>query len=126
MNLPIRLLKFWYPNALGVFLLTWHNLMNLLEEDLAVGLMFKLLFVPLFHDSSFVGKGMSFVFRSIRILIGLLAFALMSVLLFLLAISWFVAPIGIFIAIFFSQFLLILFGGFLVVGASLFIQHLIV
>src|SRR5260221_6781243 len=100
MNLPIRLLKFWYPNSLEVFLRTWHNLMTLLEEDLAVGLMFKLLFVPLFHDSSFVGKGLSFCFRSVRILMGLLAFALMSLLLFCLALLWFTAPVGIILAIF--------------------------
>ncbi len=125
MNIPARLIKFWYPNALEVFLRSWHNLMNLLEEDLAVGLMFKLLFVPLFHDSSFVGKGLSFCFRSIRIFMGLIAFALISLLLFLLALLWFAAPLGILIAFFFFKQLVLVFGVLLLVGVSLFIQHLL-
>ena len=63
LTLPINLLKFWYPGAVAFFLRTWKNLVLFLEEDLAVGLMWKLLFTPLFHDSSFVGRVLSFIFN---------------------------------------------------------------
>ena len=57
--LPIHLLNFWYLEGLFFFARTWKNTILFLEEDLAVGLMYKLLFVPLFHDSSFVGAILS-------------------------------------------------------------------
>src|SRR5260221_1263738 len=102
MNLPVRLIKFYYPEALNIFLISWKNLMSLLEEDLAVGLMLKLLFVPLFHDSSFVGKGLSFVFRSLRIFIWLLSFAFLTVFVFLTALIWFISPVGFLFSVIFT------------------------
>lgn len=67
--------------------------MLFLEEDLAVLLMWRLLFVPLFHDSSIVGRVLSFIFRFFRILIGLFAFAISSLILLTIAIYWFGLPI---------------------------------
>ncbi len=64
-----------------------------LEEDLAVGLMRKLLFVPLFHDTTFVGRILSFLFRFSRVLIGLFAFFIATVLVIVLAMGWLVLPI---------------------------------
>jgi len=64
LHIPIHLVEFWYPEGIAFFLRTWKNLMLFLEEDLAVTLMFKLLFVPLFHDSSFAGRILSFFFSS--------------------------------------------------------------
>lgn len=90
--LPIHLIKFWYPESIEVFIRTWKNLILYLEEDLAVGLMVKLLFTPLFHDSSFVGRGLSIIFRMGRILIGLFAFALATVLMISIAIYWLILP----------------------------------
>jgi len=66
-----------------------------LEEDLAVSLMWKLLFVPLFHDLSIIGKVLSFIFRILRILTGLFAFAIASVGLLCLAVIWFTLPVGV-------------------------------
>src|SRR3989344_2627738 len=93
LTLPISLVEFWYPEGIAFFLRTWKNLMLLLEEDLAVFLMWRLIFVPLFHDSSFVGRVLSFLFRLFRILIGLFAFALASLTLALIAFYWFGLPI---------------------------------
>ena len=93
LTLPIHLIQFWYPEALATFLKTWKNLMLFLEEDLAVGLMAKLIIVPLFHDASIVGRILSFFFRLSRIIIGLFAFTLASGLLFLVAVYWFLLPI---------------------------------
>lgn len=59
--------------------------MLFLEEDLAVMLMWRLLFTPLFHDVTIVGRILSFLFRLIRIVIGLFAFLIFTILLILLA-----------------------------------------
>ncbi len=93
LTLPISLLKFWYPDSLAFFLRTWKNSMLFLEEDLAVGLMWKLLFTPLFHDSSIVGKVLSFVFRLGRILMGLFAFGMATLALLLLGVYWLALPV---------------------------------
>jgi len=92
LTLPISLLKFWYPGSALFFIRTWKNLMLFLEEDLAVGLMRKLLFTPLFHDSSIVGRFLSFFFRLGRILTGLFAFSIASVTLFLIGVYWLLLP----------------------------------
>lgn len=92
-SLPFHLIEFWYPEGIIFFVRTWKNLMLFLEEDLAVMLMMKLLFTPLFHDSSIVGKILSFLFRFIRIIIGVFAFAIFSILLFAIAVYWFGLPI---------------------------------
>jgi len=67
--------------------------MLFLEEDLAVGLMWKLIFTPLFHDSSFVGKILSLMFRISRILIGLFAFAIFTVIILFIGGYWLTLPI---------------------------------
>ena len=81
LTLPIHLIEFWYPEGLNFFIRTWKNLMLFLEEDLAVGLMWKLLFTPLFHDATIVGRILSFLFRVSRILIGLFAFLIATIIL---------------------------------------------
>lgn len=93
LTLPIALVEFWYPEGIAFFLRTWKNLMLFLEEDLAVFLMWRLIFVPLFHDSSVVGRVLSFLFRLFRILIGFFAFALTSFGLLLTAVYWFGLPL---------------------------------
>lgn len=91
--LPIHLLKFWYIESLFFFARTWKNIILYFEEDLAVGLMWRLLFVPLFHDSSIIGRILSVVFRFSRILIGLFAFALASFSIVSLALFWLLLPV---------------------------------
>src|SRR5688572_1207911 len=93
LKLPVHLVEFWYPEGMIFFGRAWKNFMLFLEEDLAVTLMWKLLFVPLFHDSSIVGKVLSFLFRVIRILIGLFAFALATFSILLIAVYWFGLPL---------------------------------
>lgn len=92
MSLPKKLLFFWYPESLLVFLRLWKNCLMFLEEDLAVGLMWRLLFVPLFHDSTFVGHILSFFFRLYRIVIGAIAMLLMTLVILVLALGWFLLP----------------------------------
>ncbi|MDP3974184.1 MAG: AAA family ATPase [Candidatus Daviesbacteria bacterium] len=91
--LPIHLVRFWYIEGLDTFIRTWRNLILLLEEDLTVGLMWRLIFTPLFHDSSIVGRILSFLFRFTRIIIGLFAYLLATVLILAISIYWFLLPI---------------------------------
>lgn len=109
--LPIHLIKFWYLEGFFFFARTWKNLILYLEEDLAVSLMFKLLFVPLFHDSSIVGRILSGIFRLSRILIGLFAFLIATTVIIFLAIYWFVLPTLILTGIFPDINLLVLLSG---------------
>src|SRR3989344_5558853 len=92
-TVTIHVIEFWYPEGIAFFLLTWKNLMLFLEEDLAVSLMWRLLFVPLFHDSSIVGRILSFLFRLIRIIMGLFAFFAASAILVVVALYWFALPL---------------------------------
>ncbi len=119
LHLPVHLVEFWYPEAIVFFTKTWKNLMLFLEEDLAVTLMWRLLLTPLFHDSSFVGRILSFVFRLLRVLIGLFAFTLVSVTCFLTALYWFSLPFLAFLdlPVFFSR-------GFFLAGLGLFLIHI--
>lgn len=91
--LPAKILLFWYPESLVVFIRVWKNCLLYLEEDLAVGLMWKLLFIPLFHDATLVGKVLSFCFRSLRIFLGIVAFMMATVAIFILAVWWFLLPV---------------------------------
>lgn len=92
-SLPIKILLFWYPNSLAFFARTWKNMMLYLEEDLAVGLMFKLLFTPLFHDSSFVGRLLSIGFRLSRIAAGLFAFTAFTLIILFIGGWWLALPV---------------------------------
>lgn len=100
MLLPLNLLLFWYPKAAVVFLRCLKNILLILEEDLAVGLMMRLIMVPLFHDSSIVGWVLSFIFRLSRILIGIFGFLCAVVLVFLIALLWFSAPFTLLLSVF--------------------------
>lgn len=98
LSLPINLLIFWYPQSFLFWLRTWKNTILYLEEDLAVWLMFKLIFVPLFHDSTILGRILSFFFRCFRIFIGLTALLIVSGLVIVLGIGWFLLPVLVFIS----------------------------
>ena len=91
--LPIQIFEFWYSGSATFFIRTWKNLTLLLEEDLAVGLMWRLIFTPLFHDSSIVGRILSFIFRVGRILIGLSAFLIATITLLAIGGYWLILPI---------------------------------
>ena len=119
LHIPIHLVEFWYPEGIIFFIKLWKNLMLFLEEDLAVSLMWRLLLTPLFHDSSYVGRFLSFLFRLSRILIGLFAFALSSIGLSFIAVYWFTLPVLVFLnrQEFLSQ-------GLFLAGLGLFLIHI--
>ncbi len=67
--------------------------MAFLEEDLAVGLMLKLIFTPLFHDRTLAGRFLSFIFRVTRIVWGLFAYLAATIVIFGLTFVWFAHPL---------------------------------
>src|SRR3989338_5949893 len=91
--LPIHLFRFWFIESIFFFLRVWKNLILYIEEDLAVGLMLKLIFVPLFHDSTYVGRILSFIFRVLRIIMGVFAYLLATVTLLAAAVYWLLSPV---------------------------------
>lgn len=93
LDLPINFLKFWYPDALTVFLRSFKNTLQVIEEDLAVSLMWRLLLTPLFHDASTLGRILSFFFRLSRVIFGLFAYLLITILFILLTSIWFLTPL---------------------------------
>lgn len=84
--LPLKFIQFWYSESFGFFIRVTRNLIYFLEEDLGVGIMFKLLFTPLFKDNTIFGHIMSFFFRLGRIILGLGAILLVIFGLFFLSI----------------------------------------
>lgn len=121
-TLPIKLLRFWYLDGLTFFLRTLRHSVLFLEEDLTVELMWKLLFVPLFHDSTFVGRVLSFSFRLLRITLGLFAMLVVALILIVLALYWFTLPGLVFIL---SGNLQLFSLAVIFSGLVLFIHHLL-
>lgn len=120
--LPIHLVSYWYPESLTFFIQTWRNIISYLEEDLAVGLMLKLFFAPVFHDATIVGRMLSISFRAYRILLGLFAFIFTTLGILAVAIVWFSLPVT---ALVIGNELGLALKAILFSGIILFIHHLI-
>lgn len=114
-DLPIAFIKFYFLDSTSLLYRLWKNTIATLEEDLAVSLMIRLFFTPLFHDSSLVGRFLSIIFRSFRILIGFFAFVIASVIIFTGALIWITAPI-----LLFSSDLSFFAAAFIIFGLILF------
>lgn len=93
MILPLHLFQFWYVDGTVILIRIWRNLLFLIEEDMAVSLMWRLLFTPLFHDASFVGRILSFIFRIIRIVSGIVTILFVTLGILGLGLIWFSLPI---------------------------------
>lgn len=59
-----------------------------------MGLMLRMIFTPLFHDASIVGRILSFFFRLFRVVIGTFGFLGASIMVLFVAVIWFSAPIS--------------------------------
>lgn len=125
---PLSLIYFWYFEGLLFFVRVFKNTLLFLEEDMAVGLMLKLLFVPLFHDSSIVGRLLSIVFRLTRVVFGLISFFVIGMFIITLAVFWFSLPLLIIFSllnIVFPVWIVWVFLGCLLFGLTLYISQLI-
>src|SRR3989344_8075845 len=126
--LPARFLQFWYPDSLEVALRVWKNSLQVVEEDLSVGLMWKLLFTPLYHDASWVGGIVSFFFRLSRILMGYATYLTLSAVIFLIYLIWFLLPLLVIVSILIPNFRGYLFFeiAYLIFGLALFVDKLVI
>jgi ATP-dependent Clp protease ATP-binding subunit ClpC len=137
MLLPVHLIYFWYVDGIQTLIRTWRNILFLIEEDMAVSLMWRLLFTPLFHDASFVGRILSLIFRLVRIFSGIITMLFATAVMGLLTVVWLVIP-GLFVitllpsqfpilgqvASDYIQFVSYVAIGGVIFGLSLFLQHI--
>ena len=61
---------FWYTRGFKWFGRFFKNLVIFLDNKLAVTLMVNLWLTPLFHDTSIIGRLLSFIYRTLRIAVG--------------------------------------------------------
>ena len=82
----------WYGNRSVWFLRFSRNLVIYLDRQLAVSLMFRLWLTPLFGDPNLVGHIIAIVFRSARVVYGLLVIVLSETLLYFSFVLWLSLP----------------------------------
>lgn len=83
----------WYKFGFEWFKRVFKNLVIFINNKLAVSLMLKLILVPLFHDTTIVGRLLSFIFRFFRVIYGSLALTLVSLSGLVWMLTWFLLPI---------------------------------
>ncbi len=83
---------FWYVKATQWFVTFLKNFMMAAEDRLAIILMARLLFAPLFRDPSIVGRLVGLVYRLLRIIFGTLLLASCFLLLVALFLVWLAFP----------------------------------
>jgi len=92
----------WLKHSPQQFLRLTKNLTIFLDNKLAVSLMARLMFTPLFHDISILGRILSFIFRSIRVIIGSIIVIVSIFALVFWFLVWFISPF--LLIIYFPQF----------------------
>lgn len=94
--LPKELLNFfywWYFEVPQQFLIFIIKLLGAYLDRLAVPIMARSLFVPMFHDYTITGRALSFFFRISRIIFGLFVNLLLSLVLIVFYFTWIYIPI---------------------------------
>ena len=84
---------FWYKDSLKWWTRFFRNLLVFLDNKLAVRLMLKMMFVPLFHDTSVLGRFLSLSFRLIRVIVGGALIILTMLAMSFWLVTWLVLPI---------------------------------
>lgn len=93
----IRFPLFWFVDAPLFLLRLFPRILDLVENRLAVGLHAQMLFTPLFRDTSPVGRTLSFLFRTSRVIAGIATILISLILLALTFAVWLVLPFAIII-----------------------------
>src|SRR3989338_5672476 len=86
-------LYWWYFLVPVQFILSILRLLKFFLDVLAVPVMIRTLFTPMFHDYPITGRALSFVFRIFRILFGLFIHLLLSSILVVFFFTWLSFPI---------------------------------
>ena len=85
--------NWWYQGGLQWWTRFFRNLLVFLDNKLAVRLMLKMMLVPLFHDTSFLGRFLSLSFRLIRVMLGGVVILLASIAMVFWLATWLLLPI---------------------------------
>jgi len=88
----LRIPHFWYVRCPRWFFPFLKRVSLVVEDRLAILLMARLLFTPLFHDPSIVGRLLSFFYRLLRVVGGALCLVFCCVLLLALFLCWLAFP----------------------------------
>lgn len=103
----------WYRDSLVWWKRFFKNLLIFLDNKLAVSLMLKMLFIPLFHDASLLGRVLSFIFRVVRVIVGGLIITLTVVSMIFWWLVWLTLPIILIITMGWTGLIGLLLIGFL-------------
>lgn len=109
LHLPL----WWYRDSLVWFKRFFQNLLIFLDNKLAVSLMLQMLFIPLFHDASLLGRVLSFIFRVVRVVVGGLIIILTVVSMIFWFLVWLALPIILIITMGWAGAVSLLLVGFL-------------
>ncbi|HUZ92479.1 MAG TPA: hypothetical protein VNG29_00580 [Candidatus Paceibacterota bacterium] len=82
----------WYYDGSRNFFHGFISFLESLDRTFAVRLTLKFLFHPLYKDYTIVGRILGFIFRSGRILIGVVVYAFFAVIFFAIYLAWLLVP----------------------------------
>jgi|GEM_PF-1425237 len=84
---------FWYQDAPNFFFPLFRKITLYIDQNLAVSLMAKMMFTPVFEDYTFTGRAISLFFRLFRVAMGLALIAVANLSLVAVFILWLVFPV---------------------------------
>ncbi len=82
----------WYFDASRAFFNYFVNLLENLDETLALGLTLRYFFHPLYRDYTIVGRILGVIFRSMRIVAGFLVYSAITAIFLVIYLFWLVIP----------------------------------
>ena len=88
----IGFFEHWYVGGARFFWNRGLGLLMSLDATFAVPVTLRHLFEPLYQDRTFIGYILGFIFRTLRVLIGLLIYIFVVVFVFVLYVVWISLP----------------------------------
>ena len=85
--------KHWYVGGFSVVYGKASGIIRNLEKNLAIKINMRFIFRPLYQEYNRYGYVMGFLFRSFRIIIGLLGYLIIMVIAFVLYAIWAAIPL---------------------------------
>lgn len=83
----------WYADASKVFLNKLISFLGTLDQKIALRITLRYFFQPLFKDYSFIGRILGVVFRTCRVIAGILVYFFVLAIFIAAYVSWLAAPV---------------------------------
>lgn len=99
MNLPADIINFliwWFVGAPKRIFVISNRILAIVNNEVSFILNLRMLFVPLFGDYTIIGRLMGFVYRTIKIVLGMLLLIFLFFLGILVLFSWYLLPFYLF------------------------------